>query len=667
MKKISLILLVGITISFTAFAVVKQWEEDRRQQEYNHRAQAHTAALIAGFQSIAKQLEDMRYLLEYEINDAHYDLKKPHDFLDIFTPTLTHEPALVDIDWAVLEPNAKQAHIIYSLKHQNNIEKNLITLSQHPITAHSVEQARGDYLLQLITPVSNQLNPIRQAELQGKLVAALVTEWDIASIVEQALKHTPVAAQDIHVIGVENNQKKELYFHPSRSRTAADKYVHTDLRYTTSFPFANITIEAEYEAAPKFLRDFPIVLAWQTLFFWLVATFLLAWYVYKKDKYIAQVERLVEKRTYKLNKKRKKLRQIIKNLQDVYYEIDLGGNIIMVSPSIRSLGYTVGEMHDKNMQEICVDNDELNVLLLALQDSSNGKIHNRHIRVRHHDGRIHWLSMNAQYRYNQQQEPISIEGTLRDFTKEKEQQEKMQQADKLELLGLMAGSIAHNFNNILTAILGHASMARMTHENNPKLVKHMNAIENSSTKAAEICKQMLAYTGQGNYSIQALQISQSLEEIQAMVRASIPENITLNYTLEADLPCTRADKSQIQQLAIDLILNAAESYEQITGVVNISTGSQTLKTQDLKQCIEQEQAIQGDYVYLRIQDTSCGIPQAMQQKIFEPFVTTKFMGRGLGLSAVRGIVRSHHGAIALESAENKGTTFTIFFPIDNKT
>ncbi|MDQ7001502.1 MAG: ATP-binding protein, partial [Ghiorsea sp.] len=360
-------------------------------------------------------------------------------------------------------------------------------------------------------------------------------------------------------------------------------------------------------------------------------------------------------------------RQIIENLQDIYYEIDLHGQIIMVSPSIRLLGYTVDDMKNKNMQEFFVDNDQLNVLLLTLQDSDNSQIHNLHIRVRHHDGRIHWLSMNAQYRYNKQQKPISIEGTLRDFTQVKEQQVKMQQADKNELLGLMAGSIAHNFNNILTSILGHASIARMAHEDNPKLVKHMDAIENSSIKAAEICTQMLAYTGQGNYSIQALQISQSLEKIQAMIRASIPGNITLNYALEADLPCIRADKSQIQQLAIDLILNAAESYEQEIGAVNISTGSQALKTQDLKQCFEHEQAIQGDYVYLRIQDTSCGIPQAMQQKIFEPFVTTKFMGRGLGLSAVRGIVRSHHGAIALESEEGKGTTFTVFFPIDNKT
>ncbi|MDQ7001093.1 MAG: hypothetical protein Q9N02_00195, partial [Ghiorsea sp.] len=204
MKKISLILLAGITISLTAFVVVKQWEEERRQQEYEHRAQAHTAALIAGFQSITKQLEDMRYLLEYEINDEQYSPKEPRKFLDMFTPTLTHESALIDIAWAVLKPNTKQVRIIYSLKHQRNLKKGLINLSQHPITAHFVEQAQGDYLLQLITPVSNQTNPINQAELQGKLVAALITEWDIASIVEQALKHTPVAAQDIHIIAVEN-------------------------------------------------------------------------------------------------------------------------------------------------------------------------------------------------------------------------------------------------------------------------------------------------------------------------------------------------------------------------------------------------------------------------------------------------------------------------------
>jgi len=666
MKKISLIILLGMVTSFAAFTVVKQWEENKRQQEYQHRANAHTAALLSGFQSIAKQLEDMRYLLEYDMIDEKENPKDPHEFLDMFTPTLTHEPALVDVDWAVLDPNTGQAHIIYSLKHQNNIEKSPVSLSKHPITAHITQEKSGRYVVQLISPISNQLNPINQPQLKGKLVAALVTEWDIQSIIEQALKHTPVSAQDIHIIGIENNKKTEIYFHASRSRTEANQHVHTGIRYTTTFPFANITLQAEYEAAPKFLKDFPIVLAWQTLFIWLTATFLLAWYIYKKDKYTEHVEKLVEKRTRKLNKKRKKLRQITENLQDIYYEMDIKGNILMISPSIGALGYTVDEVLDKNMQAFCVDNDELKSLLLALQDSGAGKIHNRHIRVRHHNGGLHWLSMNAQYRYDENRKVISIEGTLRDFTAVKEQQEKIQQADKLELLGLMAGSIAHNFNNILTAILGHASMARISSQGDPKLTRHMDAIENSSTKAAEICKQMLAYTGQGNYCIQPLHLSQCLNEVQAMIHASIPENIQLNFSFADDLSPIRADKSQIQQLAIDLILNAAESYEQETGTVHITTGSQILQAQDLKLCIESEQTSPGTHIYLRIQDTGCGISQTLQEKMFEPFVTSKFMGRGLGLSAVRGIVRSQHGAILLESEEGKGTTITVFFPIDKQ-
>ena len=124
MKKISLILLLGITISFAAFTAVKQWEAKQHQQQYQHRANAHTAGRMAGFQSIAKQLEDMRYLLEYDMIDEKESPKDPHEFLDMFTPTLTHEPALVDVDWAVLDPNTEQAHIIYSLKHQKNIERN---------------------------------------------------------------------------------------------------------------------------------------------------------------------------------------------------------------------------------------------------------------------------------------------------------------------------------------------------------------------------------------------------------------------------------------------------------------------------------------------------------------------------------------------------------------
>ncbi|MDQ6980186.1 MAG: ATP-binding protein, partial [Ghiorsea sp.] len=101
--------------------------------------------------------------------------------------------------------------------------------------------------------------------------------------------------------------------------------------------------------------------------------------------------------------------------------------------------------------------------------------------------------------------------------------------------------------------------------------------------------------------------------------------------------------------------------------VNIQTGMKNLSSQDLAACIESEHAKPGDFVYFQVQDTGCGIAQAMQQKLFEPFVTTKFMGRGLGLSAVRGIVRTQHGAILLSSEEGKGTTITVFFPVDNKT
>ena len=666
MKKVSLIILLGITTSLAAFAVVKQWEEDKRQAEYNHRANAHNASIIAGFDSLEKQLEDIRYLLEYDMIDEKKNPQSPRELLDMFTPALTHEPALVDIDWAALDPYTGQAHIIYSLKHQTNIEKSPVLLNKQPLTARITQEDSDRYILELTSPISNTINTINQPTIKGKLIAALVTEWDFKTLIEQALKNTPVAAQDIRIICVENNKKTEVYVHASRSRTEADKDVHTYINYNATFTFANLTIQAKYEAAPKFLENFPIVLAWQTLFILLAATLLLAWYIYKKDKYTEHVEQLVEKRTKKLNKKRKELRQIIENLQDIYYQIDLEGNVHMISPSIGSLGYTPDEVQGKNMQNFCVDSDEFKKLLLVLHDSGDGKIHNHQIRVKHHNGSLRWLSMNAQYRYDENQKIVNIEGTLRDFTAVKEQQEKLQQSDKLELLGLMAGSIAHNFNNILTAILGHASIARMSSQCDAELTQHMDAIEDSSAKAAEICKQMLAYAGQGNYCVRSLYLNPCLDEIKAMTSASIPENIQLDFSLADDLATIRADKSQIQQLTIDLILNAAESYEQEAGTVHITTGSQVLKAQDLKSCVESEQASPGPHIFLRIQDTGCGISQDMQKKILEPFVTSKFMGRGLGLSAVRGIVRSHHGSILLESEEGKGTTITVFFPIDKQ-
>ena len=666
MKKISLVLLISIAISLTAFAVVKQWEENKRQQEYNHRANAHTAAMAAGFQNIAKQLEDMRFLLEYDINNEQNNPRKPHEFMDMLTPILSHEPALVDIDWAVLDPDSQQAHIVYSLKHQSNIETNPVPINYKALTARVIKGGENQYLLQLITPVTNQINPINQPQLQGEVVAALVSEWDIKTIIEQALKLTPVSAQDIRIINVEDNKKTELYFHASRSRTAADKNVHTDVRYTTTFPFTNLTLQAEYEAAPKFLKDFPLVLAWQTLFIWLVISVLLAWYIYKKDKYTKHVERLVEKRTQTLNKKRKKLRRIIENLQGIYYHINLEGNIQMVSPAIALLGYTEDEVLGTNMSDYTLDQDTFKNILLALQQSEKGKVRNFHIQVKHHNGSILWLSMNAQYMHNNDKEKvIGIEGTLRDFTKSKENQEKIKQADKLELLGIMAGGIAHNFNNILTAILGHASIARLKLKKDSPLIHHLDTIETSSLQAAEICNQMLAYTGQGKYTGGALNLSLTVENINLMVQASFSDQADIEYKLQTELPSIQADSSQVQQLVIALILNAVEAYQNQQGHVLVQTGCKAMQKDDFKDCLDSEDIKAGDYVFLRVIDEGCGISREMQQRIFEPFVTTKFTGRGLGLSAVRGIVRSHHGVIRLQSTEGKGTTITIFFPVDS--
>ena len=140
------------------------------------------------------------------------------------------------------------------------------------------------------------------------------------------------------------------------------------------------------------------------------------------------MEHLVEKRTETLNKKRKKLRRIIENLQDIYYHIDLEGNIQMVSPAVVLLGYTEDEVIGTNISNYILDQDAFKNILLALQQSEKGKVHNLHIQAKHHNGSILWLSMNAQYMHSKDKNKIvGIEGTLRDFTKSKENQEKIKQ------------------------------------------------------------------------------------------------------------------------------------------------------------------------------------------------------------------------------------------------
>jgi len=240
---------------------------------------------------------------------------------------------------------------------------------------------------------------------------------------------------------------------------------------------------------------------------------------------------------------------------------------------------------------------------------------------------------------------------------------KMTEAQKLESLGLLAGNIAHDFNNLLTGIMAHASLllddSRLDSEEHES-VEH---ILESSRRAAELCQQLLVYSGRGKFLLRPYDISKLVEETSKLVRASaVNKRVELNFDLAPELPLVLMDVTQIRQVIMNMVINASEAVSAHAGQIAIRTGMAVMTNEILQSAALAAQPEGTECVFIEVSDNGTGIRQDDLKRIFEPFFTTKFTGRGLGLSAVLGIVRGHHGVLTVKSEIGKGTTFVVYLP-----
>jgi len=241
-------------------------------------------------------------------------------------------------------------------------------------------------------------------------------------------------------------------------------------------------------------------------------------------------------------------------------------------------------------------------------------------------------------------------------------EDRMQHAQKLESLGVLAGGIAHDFNNLLVSMLGNAGLAMMELAPESPARKTVQSIEDAALRAAELTKQLLAYSGKGKFHVEPINLSQLVEEMTHLLKVSISKKVVLRTRLASTLPAINADAAQLQQVVMNLIINASEAFADNIGDIVVSTGVTDADRAYLSETLLGQQLPEGRYVYLEVSDTGCGMNKETRDRIFDPFFTTKFLGRGLGLAAVLGIVRGHGGAIKLYSESGHGTSFKILFP-----
>ncbi len=255
-----------------------------------------------------------------------------------------------------------------------------------------------------------------------------------------------------------------------------------------------------------------------------------------------------------------------------------------------------------------------------------------------------------------------IIGIAEDITERLRTEDAIQQAQKLESLGVLAGGIAHDFNNLLVAILGNASLALMDLPQESPALAAIAQIETAGQRAAELCRQMLAYSGKASFEIASLNLNALIREMTQLLQVSLARTIRLVYDFAPDLPAVECDPTQIRQVVMNLVMNAAEAIGEQPGTIRLSTAAVHAERDLLRSFLQGEQLAEGEYVLLEVQDTGVGIAQEVLGRIFDPFFSTKFAGRGLGLAAVLGIVRGHKGALCVISTPGEGSLFRMLLP-----
>ncbi len=252
----------------------------------------------------------------------------------------------------------------------------------------------------------------------------------------------------------------------------------------------------------------------------------------------------------------------------------------------------------------------------------------------------------------------------RNITERKRIDQHLQHTQKLESLGVLAGGVAHDFNNLLTGILANTSLALEILPDGDPTRSILRDVVSAGEQASHLTRQLLAYAGKGQFVVEPLNVSVLVREISKLIRISVSRNVQLRLELRDELPLVEADASQIRQLVMNLILNGAEAIgEEENGTVLVTTGVQVIDAHYLLAVAEPPPGMRiGTYISLEVHDTGCGMDSVTLARIFDPFYTTKFTGRGLGLAAVQGIVRGHNGMLNVYSHPGKGTSFKVLFP-----
>jgi PAS domain S-box-containing protein len=281
-------------------------------------------------------------------------------------------------------------------------------------------------------------------------------------------------------------------------------------------------------------------------------------------------------------------------------------------------------------------------------------------RMRRFDGEYRWVTDTANPRFVHG-EFIGHIGIILDITELKRSQQQALTTQKLESLGVMAAGIAHDFNNLLGTILAHSDLALQEIPSESLAHESVSSIAKVADRASAIVQLLMSYAGHADsVTLMPLELSALIREMSQLMQVSIPHQTSLQLNLAKNLPPIWANSWQIRQVILNLIMNGSEALEDKPGTVSVSTSHIRIRQESAG--AETPALPDGDYLLLEVSDTGCGMTEEIKAKIFDPFFSTKFLGRGLGLASTQGIVRSAGGAISVVSSPGQGATFKVWLP-----
>jgi len=391
-------------------------------------------------------------------------------------------------------------------------------------------------------------------------------------------------------------------------------------------------------------------------------------------RHTQQVEQAVHERTAELTESRRQLNGLMQSLPGMAFRFRPGDTLTVLYASEGSAaltGWTPYEFVSGAVQfrDVIHPDDLAAVTKITMAALRERKDFDQEFRIRTRDGGEKWVQSGGRGVYAADGKLELIEGLVIDITAKKiaeherlALERRLLEGQKLESLGLLAGGIAHDFNNLLGIIIGHSSLLRLEPVRNDETDAKFSAVEAAAQRAADLCGQMLAYAGKGRFLIESTDLTALTEKLVPLLKVSSLKQAQLELVLAQDLPPVRADVTQLRQVMMNLVINAADALGENRGRITITTGVMSADATYLDTCVAGANLPAGNFVFLEVRDTGCGMSPEVRARIFDPFFTTKFTGRGLGLAATLGIVRSHHGALQVETAVGAGSTFRLLLP-----